>query len=87
MKLKAFFIIFNRLSMKLITQFFFGKSGIDFKFRVSEDIAFSARSDKSSDSATNSVVRNRMLFCDNIVSFEDFFILPNGFSDLRIKLK
>ena len=28
-----------------------------------------------------------MLVCDNIVSFEDFSVLPNGFNYFKIKLQ
>ena len=35
----------------------------------------------------NSAVRDHMLVCNNIVSFEDFSVLANGTNDFRIKLQ
>ena len=35
----------------------------------------------------NSAVRDHILVCDNIVSFEDFSILAHGTNDFRIKLQ
>ena len=47
----------------------------------------SARTGKNIKSTKNSAVRDHMLVCNNIVSFEDFSVLVNGTSDLRIKLQ
>ena len=35
----------------------------------------------------SSAVRDHMLVCNNIVSFEDFSVLANGTNDFRIKLQ
>ena len=37
--------------------------------------------------AENSDVCDHMLFCNNIVFFEDFCCLANGTNDLRIRLQ
>ena len=34
-----------------------------------------------------SSLRDQMLVCDNIVSFEDFFVFANGTNGFRIKLQ
>ena len=47
----------------------------------------SACTDKNIKSIKNSAVRDHMLVCNNIVSFEDFSILANGTNDVRIKLQ
>ena len=47
----------------------------------------SARTVKSINSTKNSDVWDYMLVCDNIVSFEDFSVLPNGFNYFKIKLQ
>ena len=47
----------------------------------------SARTDKNTSSTINSAVRDHMLVCNNIVSFEDFSVMANGSNDFRINLK
>ena len=47
----------------------------------------SARTGKNIKSTKNSAVRDHMLVCNNIVSFEDFSVLVNGTSNFRIKLQ
>ena len=54
-----------------------------FKVRVSEHMGVSVRVGKN----INSAVRNHMLLCNNIVSFEGFSVLANGTNDFRIKLQ
>ena len=58
-----------------------------FKVRVSEHMEVSARTGKNIKSTKNSAVRDHMLVCNNIVSFEDFSVLANGTNDFRIKLQ
>ena len=45
----------------------------------------SARTGKNFMSTKNSAVLDCMLVCDNIVSFEDFFVLANGVNYFRMK--
>ena len=66
---------------------YYGKTKRHFKVRVSEHMGVSARTGKNIKSTKNSAVRDHMLVCNNIVSFEDFSVLVNGTSDLRIKLQ
>ena len=47
----------------------------------------SARTGKNIKSTKNSAVRNRMLVCKNIMSFEDFSVLVNGTNNFGIKLE
>ena len=47
----------------------------------------SARTGKNTKSTKNCAVRDHMLVCNNIVSFEDFSVLANGTNDFRIKLQ
>ena len=58
-----------------------------FKVRVLEHIGVSARTGKNIKSTKNSAVRDHMLVCNNIVSFEDLSILPNRSNDFRIKFQ
>ena len=57
-----------------------------FNVRVSEHMGVSARTGKNIKSTKNSAVRDHMVVCNNIVSFEDFSALANGTNDFRIKL-
>ena len=66
---------------------YYGKTKRHFKVRVSEHMGVSARTGKNIKSTKNSAVRDHMLVCNNIVSFEDFSVLVNGTSDFRIKLQ
>ena len=47
----------------------------------------SARTGKNIKSTKNSAVRDHMLVCNNIFSFEDFSVLANGTNGFRIKLQ
>ena len=47
----------------------------------------SARTGKNTKSTKNCAVRDHMLVCNNIVSFEDFSVLANGTNDFRIELQ
>ena len=42
---------------------------------------------KNIKSTKHSAVRDHMLVCNDIVSFEDFSVLANGTNDFRIKLQ
>ena len=64
-----------------------GKTKRHFKVRVSEQMGVSARTDKNIKSTKYSAVRDHIVICNNIVSFEDFSILANGTNDFRIKLQ
>ena len=54
---------------------------------MSLNIQVSARTGKNIKSTKNSAVRDHMLVCNNIVSFEGFSVLANGTNDFRIKLQ
>ena len=47
----------------------------------------SACKGKNLKSTKDSAVRDHMLICNNIASFEDFSVLANGTNDFRIKLQ
>ena len=47
----------------------------------------SARTGKNIKSTKIFAVRDHMLVCNNIVSFEDFSVLANGTNDFRIQLQ
>ena len=66
---------------------YYGKTKRHFKVRVSGHVGVSARTGKNIKSTKNSAVRDHMLVCNNIVSFEDFSVLANGTNDFRIKLQ
>ena len=66
---------------------YYGKTKRYFKVRVSEHMGVSACTDKNIKSIKNSAVRDHMLVCNNIVSFEGFSVLANGANDFRIKLQ
>ena len=51
---------------------YYGKTKRHFKDRVSEHMGASARTGKNIKSTKNSCMRDHMLVCNNIVSFEDF---------------
>ena len=57
------------------------------KICVSERMGVSARTGKNIKSTKIFAVRDHMLVCNNIVSFEDFSVLANGTNDFRIKLQ
>ena len=66
---------------------YYGKTKRHFKVRVSEHMGVSARTGKNIKSTKNSAVRDYMLVCNNIVSFENFSLLANGTNDFRTKLQ
>ena len=66
---------------------YYGKTKRHFKLRVSENMEISARTDKNIKSTENSTVRDHIVVCNNIVSFEDFSVLANETNDFRIKLQ
>ena len=66
---------------------YYGKTKCHFKVHVSEHMEVTARTGKNIKSAEKSAVRDHMLVCNNILSFEGFSVLANGTNDFRIKLK
>ena len=66
---------------------YYGKTKRHFKVCVSEHMGVSACTGKNMKSTKNSAVRDHMLVCNSIVSFEDFSVLSNGTKDFRIKLQ
>ena len=66
---------------------YYGKTKRHCKVRVSEQMGVYAPTDKNIKSTKYSAVRDHIVICNNIVSFEDFFILANGTNDFRIKLQ
>ena len=66
---------------------YYGKTKRHFKVRVSEHMGVSARTGKNIKSTKNSAVRDHMLVCNSIVSFDDFSVLANETNDFRIKLQ
>ena len=66
---------------------YYGKTKRHFKVHVSEHMGVSARTGKNIKSTKNSAVRDHMLVCNSIVSFEDFSVLANGTNDFRIELQ
>ena len=66
---------------------YYGKTKHHFKVHASENMGVSAHTGKNIKSTKNSAMRDHMLVCNNIVSFEDFSILANGANDFRIKLQ
>ena len=57
-----------------------GKTKRHFKVCVSEHMGVSGCTGKNIKSTKSSAVRDHMLVCNNIVSFEDFSVLVNGTS-------
>ena len=66
---------------------YYGKTKRQLKVRVSEHMGVSVRTSKNIKSTKNSAVCDHMVVCNNIVSFEHFFLLANGTNDFRIKLQ
>ena len=66
---------------------YYGKTKRHFKVRVSEHMGVSARTGKNIKSTKSSAVRDHMLVCNNIVSFEDFSVFANGTNNFRINCK
>ena len=66
---------------------YYGKTKRHFKVRVSEHMGVSTCTGKNIKSTKNYAVRDHMLVCNNIVSFEDFSVLANGTNDFTIKLQ
>ena len=61
---------------------------IIFTARFLVDLIFlPARTGKNIKSTKNSAVRDHMLVCNNIASFEDFSVLAHGTNDFRIKMQ
>ena len=65
----------------------YGKTKHHIKVRVSGHMGVSAHTGKNIKSTKHSAVRDHMLVCNNIVSFEDFSVLTNRTNDFRIKLQ
>ena len=65
---------------------YYGETKRHFKFRASEHMGVSVRTGKSIKSIKNSAMRDHMLVCNNIVSFEDFSVLAKGANDFRMKM-
>ena len=61
----------------------YGKTKRHFKVQVSEHMGVSASTGKNIKSTKNSAMRDRMVVCNNIVSFEDFSVLANGTNYFR----
>ena len=61
---------------------YYGQMKHHFQVRVSEHKGVSARAGKIIKSTKSSAVRDLMLVCNNIVSFEEFSILANGTDSL-----
>ena len=55
--------------------------------RVGEHSGISPLTGKKSKSKKSTAVKDHMLFCDHIVSIEDFKILATSSSDFHIKVK
>ena len=66
---------------------YYGRTQHHFKVRDSENTGISALTDKNIKSTKNFAVRDLILVCGNIVSFEGFSVLANRMNDLRIKLQ
>ena len=64
-----------------------GKTKRHFKVCVSEHMGVSGCTGKNIKSTKSSAVRDHMLVCNNIVSFEDFSVFANETNDFRIKLQ
>ena len=87
--LKVFLRIKNRLSSKFnfkdkISLLTMIKPNVTLRF-VYPNIWKSVRTGKNINSIKSSALRDHMLNCNNIVSFEDFFVLASGTNDLRVK--
>ena len=65
----------------------YDKTKRHFKVRVSEHMGVSARTGKNTKSTKNSAVRDHVVVCNNIESFEGFSVMANGTNNFRIKLK
>ena len=66
---------------------YYGKAKRHFKVCLSEHMGVFACTGKNIKPTKNTAVRDQMLVCHNIVSFEDFSGLANGNNDYIIKLK
>ena len=55
--------------------------------RVGEHLSVSTLTGKKSESKKSTAVKDHMLFCDNIVSIDDFKLLSTSDSDFHVKIK
>ena len=81
------FLLYCKFQCSSCNATYYGKTKRHFRVRVSEDMGVSTRTGKNIKSTKDSAVRDHMLVCDNIVSFEDFFVLANETNGFRIKLQ
>ena len=58
-----------------------------FKVRVGEHSGISPLTNKRSKSKKSTAVKDHMLICDQLASFDDFKVLASGNSEFHLKIK
>ena len=66
---------------------YYGKTCRHLSVRVGEHLCVSPLTGKRSKSKTSTAVKDHMLFCDHIVSIDDFKTLTTSDSDFHVKVK
>ena len=80
-------LLYYKFHCSIYNASYYGKTKRHLKVRVSGHTGVYAQTDKKIKSTKYSAVRDIMLFCNNIVSYEDFSVLANRTNDFRIKLQ
>ena len=78
-------LLCNKFQCSSCNTTYYGKTKRHFKVCVSEHMGVSACTLKNIKSTKHSAVRDHMLVCNDIVSFEDFSVLANGTNDFRMQ--
>ena len=66
---------------------YYGETCWHLSVRVGEHLGVSPLTGKKSKSKKPAAVKDHMLFCDHIVSFDDYNILATSDSDFHVKVK
>ena len=77
----------NKLSYGRCNATYYGETYRHLSVRVSELSGVSPLTGKKSKSKKSAAVKDHMLFCDHIVSIDDFKILATIDSDFHVKVK
>ena len=66
---------------------YYGETCHHFKVRVGEHSGISPLTNKRSKSKKSTAVKDHMLICDQLASFDDFKVLASGNSEFHLKIK
>ena len=66
---------------------YYGKTFRHFKTRASEHAGISHLTGKTTKSNLSTAVKDHMLFCNHVVSFDDFSVLASGRCNFHLEIK